>query len=30
LLENPGPVGEFATVRITGSQVYDLRGEIVC
>jgi ribosomal protein S12 methylthiotransferase len=28
LLENPGPVGEFATVRITGSQIYDLRGEI--
>lgn len=29
LLESPGPVGEFATVRITGAQVYDLRGEIV-
>jgi ribosomal protein S12 methylthiotransferase len=29
LLESPGPVGEFATVRITGTQVYDLRGEIV-
>jgi ribosomal protein S12 methylthiotransferase len=29
LLEAPGPVGEFATVRITGSQIYDLRGEIV-
>jgi ribosomal protein S12 methylthiotransferase len=29
LLENPGPVGEFATVQVTGSQVYDLRGEIV-
>ena len=29
LLECPGPVGEFAKVRITGAQVYDLRGEIV-
>ena len=29
LLEKPGPVGEFATVRITGAQVYDLRAEIV-
>jgi ribosomal protein S12 methylthiotransferase len=29
LLECPGPVGEFARVRITGAQVYDLRGEIV-
>jgi ribosomal protein S12 methylthiotransferase len=29
LLEAPGPVGEFATVRITGSQIYDLRGEII-
>jgi len=29
LLESPGPVGEFATVRIIGAQVYDLRGEIV-
>jgi ribosomal protein S12 methylthiotransferase len=29
LLASPGPVGEFATARITGAQVYDLRGEIV-
>jgi MiaB-like tRNA modifying enzyme YliG, TIGR01125 len=29
LLESPGPVGEFARVRITGAQVYDLRGEII-
>jgi ribosomal protein S12 methylthiotransferase len=29
LLESPGPVGEFAKVRITGAQVYDLRGEII-
>ncbi len=29
LLESPGPVGEFAKVRITGAQVYDLRGQII-
>jgi ribosomal protein S12 methylthiotransferase len=29
LLESPGTVGEFAKVRITGAQVYDLRGEII-
>jgi ribosomal protein S12 methylthiotransferase len=29
LLESPGPVGEFAKVRITGAQVYDLRGKMV-
>jgi ribosomal protein S12 methylthiotransferase len=29
LLESPGPVGEFSKVRITGAQVYDLRGEII-
>jgi len=29
LLESPGPVGDFARVRITGAQVYDLRGEII-
>jgi ribosomal protein S12 methylthiotransferase len=29
LLESPGPVGEFVKVRITGAQVYDLRGEII-
>jgi ribosomal protein S12 methylthiotransferase len=29
LLQSPGPVGEFATVRITGAQVYDLRGQII-
>ncbi len=28
LLNTAGPVGEFAKVRITGTQVYDLRGEI--
>jgi ribosomal protein S12 methylthiotransferase len=29
LLSQPGPVGEFAQVKITGTQVYDLRGEIL-
>jgi ribosomal protein S12 methylthiotransferase len=29
LLSRPGPVGEFATVQVTGSQVYDLLGDIV-
>jgi ribosomal protein S12 methylthiotransferase len=29
LLESPGPVGNFAKVRITGAQVYDLRGKMV-
>jgi ribosomal protein S12 methylthiotransferase len=28
LLTSSGPVGEFVKVRITGNQVYDLRGEI--
>ena len=28
LLTKSGPVGEFVQVRITGTQVYDLRGEI--
>jgi ribosomal protein S12 methylthiotransferase len=28
LLTSNGPVGEFVQVRITGTQVYDLRGEI--
>ncbi len=28
LLTNSGPVGEFVKVKITGTQVYDLRGEI--
>jgi ribosomal protein S12 methylthiotransferase len=28
LLTSNGPVGEFVKVRITGTQVYDLRGEI--
>jgi ribosomal protein S12 methylthiotransferase len=28
LLSSSGPVGEFVKVRITGTQVYDLRGEI--
>jgi ribosomal protein S12 methylthiotransferase len=28
LLTGSGPVGEFVKVRITGTQVYDLRGEI--
>jgi ribosomal protein S12 methylthiotransferase len=29
LLSNPGPVGEFINVKITGTQVYDLIGEPV-
>jgi ribosomal protein S12 methylthiotransferase len=29
LLREPAPVGEFIDVRITGSEVYDLRGERV-
>jgi tRNA A37 methylthiotransferase MiaB len=29
LLEKPAPVGEFVNVRITGTQVYDLVGEVV-
>ncbi len=29
LLSGSGPVGEFVRVRITGTQVYDLRGEVV-
>jgi ribosomal protein S12 methylthiotransferase len=28
LLTSNGPVGEFVKVRVTGTQVYDLRGEI--
>jgi len=28
LLDKPSPVGQFATVRITGTQVYDLRGTV--
>ncbi|MFM8684100.1 MAG: hypothetical protein ACKOEG_10050 [Chthoniobacterales bacterium] len=29
LLESPLPVGEFAEVTVTGSQVYDLTGQAV-
>jgi ribosomal protein S12 methylthiotransferase len=29
LLQKPAPVGEFVNVRITGTQVYDLVGEVV-
>jgi ribosomal protein S12 methylthiotransferase len=29
LLKNPAPVGEFVNVRIVGTQVYDLVGEVV-
>jgi len=29
LLKKPAPVGEFVNVRITGTQVYDLIGEVV-
>src|SRR4029453_10870214 len=29
LLSRPAPVGEFANVRITGTRVYDLLGEVV-
>ena len=29
LLKSPAPVGEFVNVRITGTQVYDLIGEVV-
>jgi ribosomal protein S12 methylthiotransferase len=29
LLTGPAPVGEFARVRITGTNVYDLVGEVV-
>jgi ribosomal protein S12 methylthiotransferase len=29
LLSNSAPVGEFVQVRITGTQVYDLRGEVM-
>ena len=29
LLKRPAPVGEFVNVRITGTQVYDLVGEVV-
>jgi hypothetical protein len=25
-LDRPLPVGQFATVQVTGTQVYDLRG----
>ncbi|HTD17704.1 MAG TPA: 30S ribosomal protein S12 methylthiotransferase RimO, partial [Chthoniobacterales bacterium] len=28
LLDKPSPVGQFATVKITGTQVYDLRGTV--
>jgi hypothetical protein len=28
LLGDSAPVGEFVQVRITGTQVYDLRGEV--
>jgi ribosomal protein S12 methylthiotransferase len=28
LLDKPWPVGQFATVKITGTQVYDLRGTV--
>ncbi len=29
LLKKPAPVGEFVNVRITGTQVYDLVGEVI-
>jgi len=29
LLTGNAPVGEFVSVRITGTQTYDLRGEVV-
>jgi hypothetical protein len=29
LLKKPAPVGEFVNVRTTGTQVYDLVGEVV-
>jgi hypothetical protein len=29
LLEEPLPIGEFARVRVTGSQVYDLTAQAV-
>ena len=29
LLKKPAPVGEFVNVRITGTQIYDLVGEVV-
>jgi ribosomal protein S12 methylthiotransferase len=29
LLSSNAPVGEFVQVRITGTQVYDLRGDVV-
>ena len=29
LLKKPAPVGEFVNVRITGTQVYDLIGEVI-
>ncbi len=29
LLSKPAPVGEFIDVRITGTQVYDLLGEVM-
>jgi ribosomal protein S12 methylthiotransferase len=28
LLDTPSPVGQFANVKITGTQVYDLRGTV--
>ncbi|MEI9897186.1 MAG: hypothetical protein WDN28_25815 [Chthoniobacter sp.] len=30
LLASPAPVGEFIDVEITGTQVYDLIGRMVC
>jgi ribosomal protein S12 methylthiotransferase len=30
ILDRPAPVGEFIDVRITGTQVYDLAGEVLC
>jgi ribosomal protein S12 methylthiotransferase len=30
LLTSPAPVGEFINVKITGTQVYDLVGKVVC
>ena len=29
ILDSEGPVGEFAAVRVTGTELYDLRGELV-
>jgi ribosomal protein S12 methylthiotransferase len=29
ILDSEGPVGEFATVQVTGTELYDLRGKLV-